>query len=174
MQGNKIGIRICMATLAFTCWSGFISLNHSSIRGINFNLPDAIGFTVLHELCKTGKHLLITEVLLRLSMNYCIDVNALDNERKTAFHLACEYGQVGVVQLFIDCYSPGGRICLEVQDEEGRTPLHLACIMRRYEVVEIMLKNSTVKKYLNLEIPDIDGLTSKDLATPEIKNLFEM
>ena len=85
MQGNKIGIRICMATLAFTCWSGFISLNHSSIRGINFNLPDAIGFTVLHELCKTGKHLLITEVLLRLSMNYCIDVNALNNERKTAF-----------------------------------------------------------------------------------------
>ena len=148
-------------------------LNHSFTRGINFNAQDDNGFTALHQLCKTGEQLLIIEVLLRLSMNYCIDVNIVDKEGKTPFHLACEFGEVKVVELFIDCYNPGGRICLEAQDMNGMTPLHLACKNKHSEVVEKLLRNSTVKKYLNAEIPDINGLTPKQHADHKIANMFE-
>ena len=106
-------------------------------------------------------------------MNYCIDVNIVDKEGKTPFHLACEFGEVKVVELFIDCYNPGGRICLEAQDMNGMTPLHLACKNKHSEIVEKLLKNPTVKKYLNTEIPDINGLTPKQHADHKIANIFE-
>ena len=161
-------------------------LDHSATRGIDFNIPDSKGRTILHHLVgltaekdkhpfkKNDSHFKVIQLLLKSSVSHCINVNALNKEGKTPFHLACEIGELKVVIIFIECCDPE-RICFEAQDKNGMTPLHLAVKNDHFEIVKEILENSTLKKYVNLEIPDINGFTPKDYAkwNKQIAKLFD-
>ena len=160
-------------------------LDHSVTRGIDFNIPDAKGHTILHHLVDFSvkmkndsfhhdDYFKIIRLLLTSSVSYCININALNKEGKTPFHLACESGTLQVVKIFIECCDPE-RLSFETQDKNGLTPLHLAVKNDHVVIVKEFLENPTLKKYVNLEIPDINGFTIKDYAkwNQQIAKLFD-
>ena len=50
--------------------------------------------------CKFG-HLKLAEMLLEKSVNFDIDIHAMNANGQTAFHLACDKGQTEIVQLLL-------------------------------------------------------------------------
>ena len=73
-----------------------------------------------------------------------IDVTRRDVNGSTALHLACRYGQVGLVQQLL--VHPGGLYCSEWQNKWGETPLltatrkgHLLCVEHLLQVPGIHL-----------------------------------
>jgi len=65
--------------------------------------------------------------------------HGFDNEGKTALHLACEYGNFGIVKYLTQHGS-----CPFDSDADGNYPLHLACRERHCDVVNYLLEVNPV------------------------------
>jgi len=59
-----------------------------------------------------------------------------DNEGKTTLHLACKYGNIGIMQYLIQ----DSNDAISVSDADGNYPLHLACREGYCEVVNYLLE----------------------------------
>lgn len=71
-----------------------------------------------------------------------IDLNSVNSQGQTAFHLAAIHGQVEALQFLVSIGSE-----VDVTDYEGWTPLHYAANEGHAEAVEYLLNNSVFAKY---------------------------
>jgi len=63
-----------------------------------------------------------------------------DNEGKTTLHLACQYGNIGIVKYLIQRSDDD----LSVPDSDGNYPLHLACREGYCDIINSLLEAHTV------------------------------
>jgi len=63
-----------------------------------------------------------------------------DHEKKTTLHLACEYGNIGIVKYLVQLY----KVDLTVPDSDGNYPLHLACREGYCDIINSLLEANTV------------------------------
>jgi ankyrin repeat protein len=92
------------------------------LQNADFNINDVVNITrntALH-LAAQNKHLEVVDYLLKLP-NTNININAVNNEKKTLLHFAAANGDLGLVTLLL---GKGANITLA--DSYGNTPLHLA------------------------------------------------
>ena len=88
--------------------------------------------------------------MVQKSKEYKIDLNAknqnsaFDDEQmgQTAFHLACEYGNLDVVKLLIQ-KSTEFNIKLNTKDDFGRTAFHWACIKGHLKIAKLLMRKSS-------------------------------
>jgi len=64
-----------------------------------------------------------------------ISVNALDDSKQTALHIACSDGSVDLIKTLVDNYKAN----VEARDKNGWTCLHCACYHGNLEVCEALL-----------------------------------
>lgn len=96
---------------------------------------DANGLTALWWAAWNGRRAVVEQLM---EHGYP-DIRVADKDKKTAFHIAAENGNVSVVRLLLR------EVLLEgsanIQDSIGRTALHLAARNGHTEVVEMLLQN---------------------------------
>ena len=148
-------------------FSPFRYLLENSIEyGINLNIRDKNGLTMLHWLCCSTFRYGALQVLLESAKDNCLDLNPLDEEGNHPLHLACQHGNYDIVQLLLES-SSDLKICLNPTDATGRTPLHIACIENKPKVVKTILKYSKSNGGINLNVREEEGLTAYDCADRE-------
>ena len=77
---------------------------------------------------------------------------------RTAFLVACQYGQTEIAQLFIQSSKEFG-IDLNTKNNSGRTALHVACFHGKTKTVQMILKNW--KEFgIDIKAQDTDGKTA--------------
>ena len=138
-------------------------LDNSIEYGINLNMRDKNGLTMLHWLCCSTFRYGALQVLLESAKDNCLDLNPLDKEGNHPLHLACLHGNYDIVQLLLES-SSDLKICLNPTDATGRTPLHIACIENKPQVVKTILKYSKCNGGINLNVREEEGLTAYDCA----------
>ena len=121
--------------------------------GINLNIPDNEGLTLLHWLCKNGKEETVA-LLIQFSRYTSLDFNVIDKNGRTPFHYACEHGWTEIVKSFL-MQSKRKRISINSPDFSGKTPLHLASIHGKLEAVSEILKYALNEYVLNGETTKI-------------------
>ena len=76
-------------------------------------------------------------MLIQKSTEFNIDLNARDEDGKTAFHFACRYGRKDVVEMMVyntDFF----KIDLKAKDKHGKTGFQYAKEQRRNDIVDII------------------------------------
>merc|ERR1712223_862687 len=86
--------------------------------------------TAFHWAC-VGGDVEIVEIIIKNSVLFNIDLNAKNNEGKTAFHYACEIGCAEEIAEMIIENSVHFNIDLNAKDNEGKTAFHHVCEMCR-------------------------------------------
>lgn len=111
-------------------------------------------------------------LVLQDLINRGVNLDARDDEQRTALHAAAESGNADLVRVLVE-----GEAAVGLQDAEGCSPLHLACVEGNKEVVEILLENDA-----NPMQRDNNGCTAlhllafhgnSELVAPLIDNLRE-
>ena len=74
--------------------------------------------------CKYGQSK-ATEKLIHKSTEFNIDLNARDEDGKTAFHFACRYGRKDVVEMMVN-NADFFKIDLKAKDKDGKTGFQYA------------------------------------------------
>lgn len=125
------------------------------IFGAEVNSKDSFGETSLHLLARhfvsgLGRSASIFHVLSAAQ----IRMDAVNNFRRTALHLAAQFGQGDMAQLLLDAKAP-----LEVQDDRGRRPLHLAVQFGHSNMVQQLLKAKA-----DVQAKDDTGADARTLA----------
>lgn len=100
-------------------------------KGLDVNLKDAAGNTLLHVASNDGK-IEIVQFLLEMGA----DINARAEEGITPLHSACLNGHEKVVELLI---ANGADI--NAATYKGFTPLHDACVNNRLAIVKLLIQN---------------------------------
>lgn len=97
--------------------------------GKNVNVLNDQGYTLL--MCCVGENYRkgVQELL-----DARADVNFAGGDGNTALHLACFFGNMHLVQLFIDHLA-----YLDVENMYGVTPLGMACINKQIDVIKYLL-----------------------------------
>ena len=88
----------------------------------------------LFSACESGDK----SVLLQLIKSEGINPSAYDmvnNEGKTAVHIACRYGQIDIVRVLVEIYG----CSLKSVDNTGSVPFHDACFYDQVEVVDYLI-----------------------------------
>lgn len=79
----------------------------------------------------------------------------VNNEGKTALHIACRYGHIEVVRMFVEIYG----CSLKSIDNTGSVPFHDACFYDQVEIVDYLIH--FVNDFDNLLLAaDIKGNTA--------------
>uniref|UniRef100_A0A914GXX0 Uncharacterized protein n=1 Tax=Globodera rostochiensis TaxID=31243 RepID=A0A914GXX0_GLORO len=115
------------------------------------NLEDDTGWTLL-LLASSSGHLEI----VRLLMNFQIDVNHRISTGQSALHFACSKDHLGVARELIDNGAD-----LNAQDERGTTPLHKAASQGHQRIVNLLMGN---REKLQIDLPNREGDTPLHLA----------
>ncbi|CAB0042710.1 unnamed protein product [Trichogramma brassicae] len=83
------------------------------------------------------------------------DVNYIDEDGLSHFHIACEFGLSDIVEQFLEIgQSPDCLVPLT-----GNSPLHLALYRSQYTVARVLLKNGA-----DINLANSDGLTALHIA----------
>ncbi|MFT4553705.1 MAG: hypothetical protein ACI9S8_002346 [Chlamydiales bacterium] len=75
-------------------------------------------------------------LVLQGLINRGVNLDARDDDQRTAMHLAAESGNADLVQVLVD-----GNASVGLQDAEGSSPLHLACVAGHKDIAELLLAN---------------------------------
>lgn len=89
------------------------------------------GMTALH-LCVSKGDVRSVEILIE----YGVDVDIVDSQKRTALHIACAMGSTAIVSILLRKEAK-----TELMDWNGHTALHLACLNENYEILGLLLKN---------------------------------
>lgn len=114
-----------------------------SISGSIKKYKDA---TFLHQLCCDDRNILLVKSLLETGI---VDVNVVDNNQKTALHVAVIENCVEIVKLLL----AHPKIKLDLCDHSGKTPLHYA--HSNVTLLKILLNHNQI----NVMKQDSDGKT---------------
>jgi ankyrin repeat protein len=117
----------------------------------------------LFSACESGDK----SVLLQLIKSERVNPSAYDmvnNEGKTALHIACRYGHIDIVRRLVEIYG----CSLNSVDNTGSVPFHDACFYDQVEIVDYIFH--CVKDPGNLLLAaDIKGNTAfHKLTSPEV------
>ncbi|MEQ9116257.1 MAG: ankyrin repeat domain-containing protein [Rickettsiales bacterium] len=106
---------------------------------------DLAGSSYLHIACQFGK---VNEVKEFIASG--VDVNALNNFKKTPAHLACYAKQKEILQLLID-----GGADINIQDDFGNTLIHVCAAIDDVEMAQMLIDRGA-----DLTIRDIYGCSA--------------
>ncbi|KAF8473037.1 ankyrin repeat-containing domain protein [Russula ochroleuca] len=91
----------------------------------------------------------------RLLLEKVADVNARDDDSRTALHIAAQKGRVEVVRVLLEHGANA-----DAEDNEGRTPLHLSAEDGRVEAMRVLLEHGA-----NVGAEDNEGGTAFQIAS---------
>jgi ankyrin repeat protein len=99
-----------------------------SQEGIDGNITGESGFTLLHMACKNARKLPV-DVFKLLIETQGFDVNAVDNDKNTPFHLAFhDFDPINDSNITVFAYLINrNSFNVNIKDQDGCTFLHLAC-----------------------------------------------
>ena len=106
-----------------------------------------------------------TEMLRKMLYQSHIDFNAMSSHYQTGFILACRYGQVEVVDLFLR-NAKWKDINLNWQAADKLTGFHMACICGHYKIVALIMEHAE-ELGIDLFLEDNEGQTGFQMW-PEI------
>ena len=99
----------------------------------------------LYFYCTTHIYFLYTFI----ANNFISYIHFGFNKGATALHIACEYGNVAIIDLLLSKGVP-----IDTQAKDGRTALYVACVEKQLKAVEYLLERGA-----NASIPDRVGRT---------------
>ena len=142
-------------------YSGLISLVEYLLKiGADVNAQNNNGETALHYLGLVGRasnHYDIVKLLL----DYDININIKDKTSKTAIHNACQSANVGIARLLI---KNGAKI--NEMDFAGNYPLHYCFTQDRKEVLELL--DLLLQNAETANLADIRGVTALHNASASL------
>ena len=142
-------------------------------EGVNVNVKNKDGNTLLHLACLKGERKDMVELLINLkdeAGNYVVDVNEKNKDGNTPLHLACMDGKCkDIVELLINLKDEAGNYVVDVNEKnkDGNTPLHLACMDGKCkDIVELLinLKDEAGNYVVDVNEKNKDGNTPLHLA----------
>lgn len=129
----------------------FDCLKRLQESGINVNVLDDDGSTLLHKGCNEGNKPLV----LLLLDSKDIDINVLDQNKMSPLHLATNFGSGTIVQALV---RKGAN--LDLQNSKGQTPFHIAIDHSNSKIV-----NYLIKKGSKTDIIDFQGSSPLHIAS---------
>lgn len=108
---------------------------------VDVNATDAEGMTVLHWAVYNDR---VDDVEYLVDKT---DVNIRDMKGRTAFHYACLFGNLEIVQLLV-----GLDVDTSIRDNDGYTALHLGVNEKQCKVVAYLLDQAKVDAHLSNDI----------------------
>ena len=147
----------------------FYAISHGKVRSINTiltNQEDCLeqrtddGKTPLTYAICEAKESIRTHVVRMLIRSGC-DVNALDEEGKTALMYAClDNEKIDLVRLIARCKSCEPNI----QDRDGNTAVMFAVMCANASAIRILVNSSSTKATINMEVRNKQGLNALELS----------
>ncbi len=102
---------------------------------ISLNAVDGCGMTALHHAVISSYD--VTKLLIEKGIN----VDVIDNENRTALHIACGCGNEIMIRRLLEV-----PIDLNKVDRNGLTPLLVAALKGKAEVIRLLLSKQDIKK----------------------------
>ncbi|MBO7454279.1 MAG: ankyrin repeat domain-containing protein [Alphaproteobacteria bacterium] len=142
-------------------------------EGVNVNVKNKDGNTLLHLACLKGERKDMVELLINLkdeAGNYVVDVNEKNKNRYTPLHYACASKECkDIVELLINLKDEAGNYVVNFNEKNnnGNAPLHIACLRgERKDIVELLinLKDEAGNYVVDVNEKNKDGNTSLHLA----------
>ena len=78
-------------------------------------------------------------MLMKMYFELKIDINSKNQNGRTAFHLACINGTIGIVDMMIENMQ-SFNLDLEAKDNAGKSGFQLAKIFKKFYVVNLIKK----------------------------------
>ncbi|XBW35324.1 hypothetical protein QEN19_000890 [Hanseniaspora menglaensis] len=119
--------------------------------GADSSLADSQGLNLLHLTTLSSNILTVIYVLLHCPE---IDINAQDNDGRTAIMWACYQGDNLTVNTFLKLADKENGLSLNLKDKTGFNCLHWAIVKGNVDVISMIVKKieSSIKSYLLEEI----------------------
>ncbi|TKY72991.1 Ankyrin repeat domain-containing protein EMB506 [Spatholobus suberectus] len=135
-------------------------------NGVDIDLPDKEGLTVLHKAIIGKKEAVISHVLRRGASPH-----VKDKDGATPLHYAVQVGAKMIVKLLIRYKAD-----VNVEDNEGWTPLHVAIQSRNRDIAKILLVNGADKTRKNKDRKtalDLSLCYGKDFKSYDLAKLLK-
>ncbi|PNP74696.1 hypothetical protein FNYG_12032 [Fusarium nygamai] len=138
-------------------------------KGAKADATDRTGKTGLH-LCQSSKFegICVAELLLEDPGAMALDVNAQDQFRMTATHIAARVGDVRMLEYLL--LDHGKRVAdANAQQQDGSTPLMVALksnIVNKKQVIDVLLRCS------DLSVKNKNGEDAKKVAPKELMHMM--
>ena len=135
-------------------------------EGVNVNVKNKDGNTLLHLACLKGERKDMVELLINLkdeAGNYVVDVNEKNKNRYTPLHYACASKECkDIVELLINLKDEAGNYVVNFNEKNnnGNAPLHIACLRgERKDIVELLinLKDAEGNYVVDVNIKNNNG-----------------
>ena len=154
--------------LHYAAWKGHVKLMELLLNtDLNINEADKLcGSQPFILACQKG-HIEIVNLMVTVSKEYGIDLNARQYYEMTGFISACLRGRTEIVN-FIITASKEYDIDLNAGDADGFTGFISACNGGHTKIAELMIDNRT-KYGIDIQQKDYDGQTALDLVNIRIK-----
>lgn len=124
-------------------------------KGSDIHLADSQGLNLLHLSTLSSNILTVIYVLLNFPE---IDINAQDNDGRTAIMWACYQGDNLTVSTFLNLADGENALSINLKDKTGFNCLHWAIVKGNADVLTVVIKKigSSIKSYLFEEV-EVDG-----------------
>ncbi len=111
-----------------------------SVPGVDPNIPDDKGKTLLHHACESRAK----EVATFLAKHGQVDVNRQDKEGNAPLHIVAEKGFYSIMNALLS----NEETDVNARNKEGRTALHLAVIHEFHDIVKALLTDMRIDPYV--------------------------
>lgn len=127
-------------------------------HGLNPNIVDNRGKSIVHEVISRGVNITVLKILLS---HGCLPSIA-DHEGQTPLHVAVIKEEPEITRILLDAGSP-----VDVEDSTGTTPMHLAAVSTNVQVL-----NKLINAEANVNVQNKYGQTPLHLAAKTQAAIF--